>query len=55
MTARLTIVDDDRAFTDFLQTLLKTRGYAVDVFHSGGELLEAARRPRAARDPARRD
>jgi len=43
MTARLTIVDDDRAFTDFLQTLLKTRGYAVDVFHSGGELLEALR------------
>ena len=37
------IVDDDRAFTDFLQTLLKTRGYAVDVFHSGGELLEALR------------
>ena len=27
MTARLTIVDDDPAFTDFLQTLLKTRGY----------------------------
>ena len=43
MTARLTIVDDDRAFTDFLQTLLKTRGYSVDVFHSGGELLEALR------------
>src|SRR6185295_9992587 len=43
MTARLTIVDDDRAFTDFLQTLLKTRGYAVDVFHRGGELLEALR------------
>ena len=43
MTARLTIVDDDPAFTDFLQTLLKTRGYAVDVFHSGGELLEALR------------
>ncbi len=43
MTARLCIVDDDRAFTDFLQTLLKTRGYSVDVFHSGGELLEALR------------
>ena len=43
MTARLTIVDDDPAFTDFLQTLLKTRGYAVDVFHRGGELLEALR------------
>ena len=43
MTARLTIVDDDPAFTEFLQTLLKTRGYAVDVFHRGGELLEALR------------
>jgi DNA-binding NtrC family response regulator len=43
MTARLTIVDDDPAFTDFLQALLKTRGYAVDVFHRGGELLEALR------------
>jgi DNA-binding NtrC family response regulator len=43
MTARLTIVDDDPAFTEFLQTLLKTRGYAVDVFHSGGQLLEALR------------
>ena len=43
MTARLTIVDDDPAFTDFLQTLLKSRGYAVDVFHRGGELLEALR------------
>jgi DNA-binding NtrC family response regulator len=43
MTARLTIVDDDPAFTDFLQTLLKTRGYSVDVFHSGSELLEALR------------
>ena len=35
MTARLTIVDDDPAFTDFLKTLLETHGYAVDVFHSG--------------------
>jgi len=43
MTARLSIVDDDPAFTDFLQTLLKTRGYAVDVFHRGAELLEALR------------
>jgi DNA-binding NtrC family response regulator len=39
-TARLSIVDDDPAFTGFMQTMLKTRGYAVDVFHSGGELLE---------------
>jgi DNA-binding response OmpR family regulator len=43
MTARLTIVDDDPAFTDFLKTLLETHGYAVDVFHSGSELLEGLR------------
>jgi len=40
MTARLAIVDDDPAFGEFLQTLLRTRGYAVDVFHSGAGLLE---------------
>jgi two-component system response regulator AtoC len=43
MTARLAVVDDDPAFTDFLQTLLQTRGYAVDVFSSGTALLEALR------------
>ena len=43
MTARLAIVDDDQAFTDFLKTLLETRGYVVDVFHSGTEMLEGLR------------
>jgi two-component system response regulator AtoC len=43
MTARLAIVDDDPAFTDFLQTLLRTQGYAVDVYHSGTSLLEGLR------------
>ena len=43
MTARLAIVDDDPAFTDFLQTLLRTQGYAVDVYHSGTALLEGLR------------
>jgi two-component system response regulator AtoC len=40
MTARLAIVDDDAVFTEFLQTLLRTRGYTVDVFHTGTALLE---------------
>ena len=40
MTARLAIVDDDATFTGFLQTFLRTRGYEVDVFHSGGALLD---------------
>jgi len=43
MTARLAIVDDDQAFTDFLKTLLETRGYLVDVFHSGSQMLEGLR------------
>jgi DNA-binding NtrC family response regulator len=43
MTARLTIVDDDAAFTEYLQVLLRTQGYAVDVFHSGSELLQGLR------------
>ena len=43
MTARLAIVDDDPAFTDFLQTLLRTQGYAVDVYNSGTALLEGLR------------
>ena len=40
MTARLALVDDDPAFTEFLQTLLQTRGYAVDVYQTGAALLE---------------
>jgi two-component system response regulator AtoC len=43
MIARLAVVDDDPAFTEFLQTFLQTRGYTVDVFHSGGELLDGLR------------
>jgi two-component system response regulator AtoC len=43
MTARLAVVDDDPSFTEFLQTLLRTRGYVVDVYHSGGMLLDALR------------
>jgi two-component system response regulator AtoC len=40
MTARLAVVDDDPAFTEFVQAFLRTRGYEVDVYHSGGALLE---------------
>jgi two-component system response regulator AtoC len=43
MTARLAVVDDDPAFTDFLQTFLRTRGYDVDAYHSGTELLHNLR------------
>jgi two-component system, NtrC family, response regulator AtoC len=43
MTAQLALVDDDPAFTGYLETLLRARGYAVEVFHSGGALLESLR------------
>jgi two-component system response regulator AtoC len=38
--ARLAVVDDDESFTEYLQTMLRTRGYAVEVFHSGGAFVE---------------
>lgn len=41
MTARLAVVDDDVAFTGFVQTFLRTRGYHVDVFNSGTALLQS--------------
>jgi two-component system response regulator AtoC len=43
MTARLAVVDDDPSFTEYLQTLLRTRDYVVDVYHSGSVLLDALR------------
>jgi two-component system response regulator AtoC len=43
MTAQLALVDDDPAFTGYLETLLRSRGYGVDVFHSGASLLEGLR------------
>ena len=39
-TARLAIVDDDASFREFLQTLLRSRGYTVDAFQSGAALIE---------------
>ncbi len=47
MTARLAIVDDDRDFTEFLATLLRSQSYDVDVYNSGTELLEALNRGQA--------
>jgi CheY-like chemotaxis protein len=43
MTARLAVVDDDKAFAEFTRTLLQTRGYAVDTFNSGTDLMESLR------------
>ncbi len=39
--ARLTIVDDDPAFTQYLTTLLSTRGYTVNAFTSGADFLRS--------------
>jgi len=39
-TARIAIVDDDASFREFLQTLLRSRGYTVDAFQSGAALIE---------------
>jgi DNA-binding NtrC family response regulator len=39
--ARVAIVDDDPAFSTYLATLLRDRGYAVTVHSSGNELLVA--------------
>jgi DNA-binding NtrC family response regulator len=39
--ARLAIVDDDSQFVGYLGTLLKSRGYEVQPFTSGSDLLQA--------------
>lgn len=39
--ARLAIVDDDSQFVGYLGTLLRSRGYDVQPFTSGGDLLQA--------------
>jgi len=41
MDARIAIVDDDPAFSEYLATCLRTRGYDVRVHESGSDLLEA--------------
>ncbi len=41
MNARLALVDDDPAFTGYMGTVLRSRGYDVDVYHRGADLLES--------------
>ncbi len=43
MKGRIAVVDDDRAFTDYMETWLASRGFAVDLFHSGTALLDGLR------------
>ena len=38
--ARLALVDDDQQFVEYLETLLKSRGYEVQPFTSGSDLLQ---------------
>jgi two-component system response regulator AtoC len=38
--ARLALVDDDQQFVEYLETLLRSRGYEVQPFTSGTELLQ---------------
>jgi two-component system response regulator AtoC len=38
--ARLALVDDDQQFVDYLETLLQSRGYEVQAFTSGSDLLQ---------------
>lgn len=42
-SATLAIVDDDKPFTDYLQTLLRSRGYNTSTFDSGDALLAGLR------------
>ena len=45
--ARLAIVDDDPLFTDYLATMLRSRGYEATSYSSGPALLEALASPSA--------
>ncbi|HYB96245.1 MAG TPA: sigma-54 dependent transcriptional regulator [Vicinamibacterales bacterium] len=42
-SAILAIVDDDQPFAEYLQTLLKSRGYETQTYDSGESLLSALR------------
>ena len=42
-TATLAIVDDDQPFAEYLQTLLRSRGYETHAYDSGDALLNALR------------
>jgi two-component system response regulator AtoC len=39
--ARLALVDDDQQFVEYLQTLLRSRGYEVQAFTGGADLLQS--------------
>ena len=39
--ARLALVDDDQQFVEYLETLLRSRGYEVQPFTSGSDLLQS--------------
>ena len=39
--AKLAIVDDDQQFVEYLNTMLRSRGYDVQPFTSGSDLLQA--------------
>jgi two-component system response regulator AtoC len=43
MNGRLAVVDDDRAFTEYLATWLGSRGLTVEVFQSGTAFLDSLR------------
>ena len=42
-SATLAIVDDDKPFAEYLQTLLRSRGYDTATYDSGDALLAALR------------
>src|SRR6187402_207415 len=42
-SASLAIVDDDKPFANYLQTLLKSRGYETTTYDSGDALLQGLR------------
>jgi two-component system, NtrC family, response regulator AtoC len=39
--ARLALVDDDQQFVEYLETLLRSRGYEVQAFNGGADLLQS--------------
>ncbi|MEO6224162.1 MAG: sigma-54 dependent transcriptional regulator [Vicinamibacterales bacterium] len=41
MNARIALVDDDAAFAEYVELLLRTKGYDVEVHLSGNALLQA--------------
>ena len=42
-SAHLAIVDDDQPFAEYLQTLLRSRGYETSTYDSGDSLLSGLR------------